>query len=48
MADALVRKRISTVTYIAPDENAAEARKDYLSLRCMLTSTRVGCLPGKR
>ena len=31
MADALVGKRISTVTYIAPDENAAEAMRDYLS-----------------
>ena len=31
MADALAGKRISTITYIAPDENAAEAMRDYLS-----------------
>ena len=31
MADALVGKRISTITYIAPGENAAEAMRDYLS-----------------
>ena len=31
MANALARKRISTITYIAPDENAAEAMRDYLS-----------------
>ena len=31
MADALAEKRISTITYIAPDENAAEAMRDYLS-----------------
>ena len=30
MADALVGKRISTITYIAPDINAAEAMRDYL------------------
>ena len=31
MADALAGKRISTITYIAPDENAAEAMRDYHS-----------------
>ena len=31
MADALAGKRISTITYIAPDENASEAMRDYLS-----------------
>ena len=31
MADALAGKRISTITYIVPDENAAEAMRDYLS-----------------
>ncbi len=31
MANALAGKRISTITYIAPDENAAEAMRDYLS-----------------
>jgi hypothetical protein len=30
MADALAGKRISTITYIAPDINAAEAMRDYL------------------
>ena len=31
MADALAGKRISSITYIAPNENAAEAMRDYLS-----------------
>ena len=30
MADALAGKRISTITYIAPDINAAKAMRDYL------------------
>ena len=30
MSDALAGRRISTITYIAPDINVAEAMRDYL------------------
>ena len=30
MTDSLVGKRISTISYIAPDENAAQAMRGYL------------------